>query len=189
MLLTITTPEQFKQVPWKNGKGVTAELAINEGADMSNFAWRISKACVVEDGPFSFFPGYTRHLVLLEGAGIDLIIGDQSLTLNKPLDIAVFDGAQSTSGRLHQGAITDFNVIFNPLLCNMETRSFTQDSQFTLTPPNEYFIYAAHTAISVHSDEGLSQTQTIAAGCLVHVSELHHAATVHGECLIVIRKY
>ncbi|MCR6658278.1 MAG: HutD family protein [Asticcacaulis sp.] len=54
--------------PWKNGGGVTREIAVfPEGAGMDDFQWRISMAEVTEPGPFSSFDGIDRHLTVLSG--------------------------------------------------------------------------------------------------------------------------
>jgi environmental stress-induced protein Ves len=137
----IIHPHDFKRLPWKNGKGETIELAINEGGSLADFDWRISMASVTEDGPFSDFSGYQRHLLLLEGTGIELThldgtsinntinnsinngenkVGHQARhdlqtletqILDTPLGIAAFDGALATSGKLIAGPIRDFNLI------------------------------------------------------------------------------
>lgn len=61
---------------WKNGGGVTREIAVwPEGAGMDDFGWRVSLAEVAADGPFSAFPGIGRTLTLAEGAGMDLTVG------------------------------------------------------------------------------------------------------------------
>jgi environmental stress-induced protein Ves len=54
--------------PWKNGGGVTREIAVfPEGTGLENFHWRISMAEVTEPGPFSRFEGIDRHLTVLSG--------------------------------------------------------------------------------------------------------------------------
>lgn len=61
---------------WKNGGGVTREIAVfPEGAGMDDFVWRASLAEVAADGPFSAFPGIDRTITLAEGAGMDLTVG------------------------------------------------------------------------------------------------------------------
>ena len=70
--MKIIPPEQFKKIPWKNGKGITTELAINNGGTLNDFEWRISIASVDVDGEFSDFTGYLRNLILVAGNGIDL---------------------------------------------------------------------------------------------------------------------
>ena len=59
-------------MPWKNGGGVTSELARSPQAD--EFDWRLSVAEVATDGPFSQFPGIDRLLVLLSGADAGQLI-------------------------------------------------------------------------------------------------------------------
>lgn len=111
-MINIIPPEQFKTIPWKNGKGLTTELAINDGASLDNFDWRLSMASVVENGVFSDFTGYCRNLVLIEGHGINLIHnGEKVDRLLSLLDVATFDGSCTTKGELTSGSITDFNII------------------------------------------------------------------------------
>lgn len=63
--------------PWKNGGGVTREIAAGpEGAGMDTFAWRVSLADVGADGPFSVFPEVTRVLTVVDGAGMELTAGE-----------------------------------------------------------------------------------------------------------------
>src|ERR1700685_2967807 len=55
-------------VPWKNGGGLTREVAAApEGAALANFDWRVSNPEVRIPGPFSIFPGVQRTLCVLEG--------------------------------------------------------------------------------------------------------------------------
>ena len=55
-------------VAWKNGGGVTREIAaFPRGADLSHFDWRISTAEVRSGGLFSAFPDIERILCVLEG--------------------------------------------------------------------------------------------------------------------------
>ncbi len=57
-----------RAVPWKNGGGVTEEIAVYPSdAGFDDFAWRISMARVGQGGPFSRFPGVDRTLAVLEG--------------------------------------------------------------------------------------------------------------------------
>ncbi len=71
MALTILKAENHRRMPWKNGGGVTVEIAIHpQGASVDDFDWRVSMATVASDGPFSVFPGIDRTLSVLEGDGI-----------------------------------------------------------------------------------------------------------------------
>ena len=113
-MLTIFPPETFKTIPWKNGLGHTTELAINSGGNLDSFDWRLSIASVGNDGDFSNFSGYQRHLVLIEGEGLilDHRNGDVD-ELKNLLDVARFDGGSKTCGRLFNGPIKDFNIMTN----------------------------------------------------------------------------
>ena len=55
--------------PWKDGAGMTREIAVG-GADAENFDWRISVAALTGDAPFSAYPGIDRCITLLHGAGM-----------------------------------------------------------------------------------------------------------------------
>lgn len=112
--------------PWKNGGGVTREIAVAhavasiaaEGVSLNAFAWRVSVADVAQPGPFSRFEGVDRTLVLLEGAGMLLAgAGPDSTTrtlmhaLTQPLDIARFAGETAIDARLVDGPTRDFNLM------------------------------------------------------------------------------
>lgn len=57
--LSLIRAEQLVASPWKNGGGVTREIAAQPpGASLDGFAWRVSVADVAQPGPFSRFPGY-----------------------------------------------------------------------------------------------------------------------------------
>jgi len=100
-VIKIIPPEKFKRTLWKNGKGETTELAINDGGTLDDFDWRISMAKVVEDGVFSSFPGYLRNLILIDGNGMDLQHDQLSVDqLERPLSFATFDGGCHTVATL-----------------------------------------------------------------------------------------
>jgi uncharacterized protein len=142
----IIPPNDFKRLPWKNGKGETIELAINEGGTLADFEWRISMARVSEDGPFSDFSGYQRQLLLLEGVGISLKHQNSDgqheyQTLATPLAVANFDGGLTTSGRLINGPISDFNLIVKAAKYQSEVHVL-KASSLTLPLSQLLFAYA-----------------------------------------------
>ena len=104
-------PADGRTMPWKNGLGVTLEVARFPEGD-GPFDWRVSLAQVTTDGPFSRFPGIDRILVPLDGDGIvleDPVRGTATTLL--PLEVARFGGDGETVGRLLGGPIRDFNVM------------------------------------------------------------------------------
>ncbi|MGG8406961.1 HutD/Ves family protein [Streptomyces sp. 12297] len=98
---------------WKNGGGVTREIAARpQGAGMSDFAWRVSLAEVAADGPFSAFPDIDRTLTLAEGAGMDLTIGGLRHLVDERYAPRDFPGDQPTDCRLLDGPVVNFNVMY-----------------------------------------------------------------------------
>ena len=65
------TLADYRAMPWANGRGTTLELARLDGPD--GMIWRLSIASVVENGPFSLFPGVDRILTVIDGPGFRLV--------------------------------------------------------------------------------------------------------------------
>jgi len=106
--LSLVRLHDVAPVPWRNGGGVTRELACAPGDE---WRWRISVAEVARDGPFSRFDGVQRWFAVLQGAGVCLNIdghGHRAGTLDAPLH---FDGAADTDCRLVDGFTLNFNLM------------------------------------------------------------------------------
>jgi len=112
--------------PWKNGAGLTREIARSDALDHrigasgnsgtsgdSEFDWRISLAEVERDAPFSAFPGVDRCIVLLRGAGMRLHARDGSFDhrLTETLSPFRFSGDVTLDAELIDGHSSDFNVM------------------------------------------------------------------------------
>ncbi len=109
--MKIVRQNSLAATPWKNGGGITRE-AFRVPAAGEPFDWRVSFAQIDRSGPFSDFAGYTRHMVLLRGAGVRLeFAGGRRTTLREPGDSAQFDGAVATRGELLHGSCIDLNLI------------------------------------------------------------------------------
>ena len=98
--------------PWKNGAGLTREIAASP-AGGADFDWRISVAEVSRDAPFSAFPGVDRCIVLLRGAGMVLREhgGAWLHRLDETLQPFSFSGDDKLDARLIDGANSDLNVM------------------------------------------------------------------------------
>ncbi len=101
-------------MPWRNGAGVTTEVAINAGGGLQGFDWRVSIADVGQDGPFSAFPGMQRIIAVLEGAGMELTVDGRKHALQGPGQPYAFSGDSQVESRLLNGPIRDFNLIYAP---------------------------------------------------------------------------
>lgn len=105
------TPADYVRQPWKNGRGTTIEmLALVDPHDGAT-QLRLSRASVVEDGPFSLFPGIERNLTVLSGPGFRLtgpgldVRCDPLVPVAFPGDVPV--NASDTNGQQSD----DFNVM------------------------------------------------------------------------------
>ncbi len=106
----------YAAAPWKNGGGTTHE-AIRVPPAGDPFRWRVSIANVDTAGDFSDFSGYHRTLVLLEGSGVTLDIGDgHRVGLREAGDLVQFDGATAVRCTLVAGPCADLNLIVSQSL-------------------------------------------------------------------------
>ncbi len=85
--------------PWRNGGGVSHEIAWHEDDD-----WRLSLAEITRDGPFSDYAGFDRTLT---------VIGDGLRFNGTPIGPAPhsFRGEDAIHATLHAGPVLAFNVI------------------------------------------------------------------------------
>lgn len=107
-----------RRVPWRNGRGFTDELALApDGAsfERGDFHWRVSRAAIDSNGPFSSFEGFERVLVPLDGEGLWLDHGTRAprarLRTGEPYR---FSGSWPTTAELVGGPVRDFNVVYRP---------------------------------------------------------------------------
>jgi uncharacterized protein len=112
--MRIIRHSELQQSPWKNGGGVTREIAVKRTGD--TLIWRLSVAEVCADGPFSRFVGLKRILTVIEGHGMEL--KSQSQTLKADYAVPVrFDGDWVIESKLNNGPLRDLNLIYDPAYC------------------------------------------------------------------------
>lgn len=98
-------------MPWKNGGGVTREVALMPGQDVP-FLWRISLATIRSSGPFSRFPGIDRTIVALRGNPVRLISEDNELArLTACGEPFAFAGEMDIDAEIEGGETTDLNIM------------------------------------------------------------------------------
>ena len=99
-------------MPWKNGGGMTTEIARGgKRTKNSDWGWRVSIAVVETNGPFSIFRGIERTMSIIEGNGMDLNSPDGGSFTLSLFKIAKFDGETVLKGRLRHGSVKNFNVM------------------------------------------------------------------------------
>jgi uncharacterized protein len=108
---TLLQPARYQRTRWKNDGGWTTEIARRDDGH-GDFLWRVSIAEIERDGAFSSFAGVDRDLLLLEGTGIELEIGDEPpRALTRRFERAHFSGELPVHCRLLAGPTRDFNVM------------------------------------------------------------------------------
>ncbi len=114
LAIRVIDASHHRVMPWKNGFGTTIEIAIDPPASDvgGRFRWRLSIAAVERSGPFSAFTGYERTIMLIEGHGMDLVVGDQpAQRLDRLFEPFVFSGDAPAECRLLDGPVRDFNLM------------------------------------------------------------------------------
>ena len=104
---------ELRSEPWRNGGGVTRELASHPQAASAQdgaWDWRVSIAEVTKAGDFSPFPGMERVLTVIEGELLLLTVDGEEHPLEKYRPFR-FSGEAATQGALPTGDIRDLNVI------------------------------------------------------------------------------
>jgi environmental stress-induced protein Ves len=108
---------ELKAQPWRNGGGVTRELArhprtpsVQNSADDTQWDWRVSIAEVTKAGAFSAFAGMDRVLTVIDGELLLLSVDGSEHPLERYRPFR-FSGDADSAGALPTGDIRDLNVI------------------------------------------------------------------------------
>ncbi len=107
---------ELKPRPWRNGGGVTRELARfpdsagRGAAEDGSWDWRVSIAEVARAGAFSRYAGMERVLTVVDGELLLLTVDGAEHPLEKYRPFR-FSGDAETAGALPTGDVRDLNVI------------------------------------------------------------------------------
>jgi uncharacterized protein len=178
----VTRLAEVEATPWRNGGGVTRELAL--GPTSEAWDWRMSVADVAADGAFSRFDGVTRWFAVLHGSGIALTIPPTSaddahcrsdvhrLTRHdQPLS---FDRGALTQCKVLNGPTQDFNLMVRNPRCARMAR--VTGAAHELVLPNRLMaIYTVDSMASVRFDAEQLQVPpaTLAWRRVTKVTVLH----------------
>jgi environmental stress-induced protein Ves len=117
MEITRLDPAAYRRTPWKNGGGMTIDIAdaYAPGAEpggWSGMLWRLGRTRIVEPGPFSDLSGYDRILTVIGGRGLVLeIAGGEALDVREPFRPIRFTGENRITSRLEAGPVAVFNLM------------------------------------------------------------------------------
>ncbi len=165
---------QVPPSPWRNGGGVTRELAAWPSAQ--DWVWRISVAEVQDNGPFSCFAGVQRCFAVLQGAGVRLRFASQQLDLTQASEPLSFDGADAVDCDLLDGATQDFNLMVRRDRGSASLQRVSGAKHFVLAAEKTVAVYANQTPVQLQAaDEALllpahsPAWQTLPAGTVLKV--------------------
>ena len=105
------TPADYTRQPWKNGRGTTTELLHLVDPSTGGTLLRLSRASVVEDGPFSLFPGIERTLTVLTGPGFRLTGPGINLRCDPLVPVAFPGDVEIRAVETNNQPSDDFNVM------------------------------------------------------------------------------
>lgn len=117
--MKLLTPADYVEFPWKNGRGVTTDIAAlyRPGAtsrDWTEMLWRFGRTPIPESGPYSDLTGFERLQVLIAGDGFKIHTEDG--TVHRDLSRAYvpvrYDGGLKLTGRLNAGPVETVNLLY-----------------------------------------------------------------------------
>ncbi|MEO6017483.1 MAG: HutD family protein [Polaromonas sp.] len=126
--------------PWRNGGGITRELAAWPGAD--DWVWRMSVAEVEKSGAFSSFDGVERWFAVLQGAGVVLNVDGMHHRVGTSDTPLFFDGAAATDCQLIDGPTQDFNLMVRKGPVPSRMHRVNESFSATVDAPETIAIYA-----------------------------------------------
>ena len=103
---------QVAPTPWKNGLGMTTQLAIYPPhATAGDFDWRVSIARLDVSAPFSIYARIERCLAVLQGELTLAFAEREPLTLTPESQPVRFAGTEAVTGQVVRGPVLDLNVM------------------------------------------------------------------------------
>jgi len=112
ILMQIIYPEDRPLIPWKNGGGLTREIAVHyDEAQYQDFLWRLSQAIIDAPCTFSRFDGIDRSIAVLDGAGVLLKSATNPVTLGLTKEAFSFRGEEDITATPVKGITTVLNIM------------------------------------------------------------------------------
>jgi environmental stress-induced protein Ves len=104
-MITALDPGGYRRTPWKNGGGITVDIAEDDGV------WRFGRTPITAPGPFSDYTGFDRVQVLVAGRGLVLETPDGEIDVRTPFKPVRFTGETPIVSRLEAGPVEVVNLI------------------------------------------------------------------------------
>ena len=104
-MITLLDPSQFRRTPWKNGGGISVDIAEQDDV------WRFGRTPITVAGPFSDYAGFDRLQVRVAGRGLVLETPDGEIDLRTSFKPVRFTGETPIVSRLEAGPVEVVNLI------------------------------------------------------------------------------
>jgi uncharacterized protein len=141
-LIELIRARDYREQPWKNGGGLTREIAVAFSDDASKqVLWRVSLATIDRDGPFSEYRGYDRTIVALDAGPVELDVDGKVVAL-EPGQPHEFRGEARVACRLHGAATRDLNAMTLRDAFVHDVEIVTSTQRFVLDEDEIAFVYA-----------------------------------------------
>ena len=164
MPATLLPADLYRRAPWRNGLGVSREVARDE--KQGHASWLVSLTTIEADCPFSDYRGHDRILTPL-GEGIALAVGGAPPVALPRFQPFAFSGDDAVACRLAAGPAAVINA--------MVARDWGSQSVTMLqTIPARFFVAAPHAVL--HAPGGATVTIagaaiTLAAGDSLRIDD------------------
>ncbi|WP_322994499.1 HutD family protein [Castellaniella sp.] len=158
-------------VPWKNGGGVTRQIAIFPvDASPDDFIWRVSVADLAADGPFSHWDDMDRILMLIRGGPVCLTRTDSGQETRLDTGTRLyFAGETPYMAVLTDGPAQDFNLMLRRKQAHgcVDMRSSRQ--KLTLRP-GETILHCVQGQFQTSLPPHLGGQRLLNAGDTLHIT-------------------
>lgn len=164
-------PDGYRRTPWKNGGGVSIDIAgaARPGAEPDGWGgmlWRFARTRIATPAPFSDLSGYDRIIAVVAGRGLVLDAGAHGiLDVREPFRPVRFPGEWAITSALEDGAVEVVNLIGDRAAVALDLRFLQGPASLDLAP-GEHVVYAP-TGLAALISAG--EPVSIAADHSVHV--------------------
>jgi environmental stress-induced protein Ves len=142
-------PASFRHTPWKNGGGVTIDIAESllpgfAPGSWEGSVWRFGRTAIVTPGPFSDLSGFDRQQMLVSGQGLVLETAAGEIDVRQPFKPVRFAGETAIVSRLEAGPVEVVNLIGDRSRVSIELSCLAAGTTHS-HPAGIHIIYAAAT--------------------------------------------
>ena len=154
--LTPINPAAFRHTPWKNGGGVTIDVAeaVLPGfapGSWEGMVWRFGRTAIMKPGPFSDLSGFDRAQVLVSGSGLVLETPEGEIDVRQPFRPVRFAGETTIVSRLEAGPVEVVNLLGDRSRVSIDLSCLAAGATNS-RPAGIHIIYAAATPCDLAID-------------------------------------